>query len=164
MHLFDSQFKLHKYATVEEIMDAFCEVRIDTYKKRKMDIINTFTNKLLELSNRAKYIQYILEGKVDLRRKKNKEVDELLLSFGFIRIEESFSYLRKMQMDSVTSENVDKIMRDSKEMQEQLKVLVNTSLRQMWLKDLDNLCHHFAVAGSRQQPVPCQHQRAKQTN
>ena len=40
-------------------------------------------------------------------------------------------------MDSVTEENVDKIMRDSRDMQEQLKVLINTSLKQMWLNDLD---------------------------
>jgi hypothetical protein len=52
-------------------------------------------------------------------------------------LENSFSYLRKMQMDSVTEENVDKIMRDSRDMQEQLKVLINTSLKQMWLNDLD---------------------------
>ena len=137
MHLFDSQFKLHKYTTVEEIMDAFCEVRIDTYKKRKMDIINTLTNKLLELSNRAKYIQFILEGKVDLRRKKNTEVDELLLSFGFIRIEDSFSYLRKMQMDSVTEENVETIMKEKTNMEMELKKIIATSPNKMWQNDLE---------------------------
>jgi DNA topoisomerase-2 len=138
MHLFDSQMRLHKYESVQEIIDAFYEVRIDTYKKRKAAIVNEITNKLLELSNRSKYIQGVLEGTIDLRRKTSKEVDDLLSAFGLTMLENSFSYLRKMQMDSVTSENVDKIMRDSKEMQEQLKVLVNTSLRQMWLNDLDN--------------------------
>jgi DNA topoisomerase-2 len=137
MHLFDSQFKLHKYTTVEEIIDAFCEVRIDTYKKRKMDIINTITNKLLELSNRAKYIQYILEGKVDLRRKKNAEVDELLLSLGFLRIEDSFSYLRKMQMDSVTEENVEMIMKEKSEIEMELKKIIATSPNKMWQNDLE---------------------------
>jgi DNA topoisomerase-2 len=137
MHLFDSQFKLHKYTTVEEIIDAFCEVRIDTYKKRKMDIINTLTNKLLELSNRAKYIQFILEGKVDLRRKKNAEVDELLLSLGFIRIEDSFSYLRKMQMDSVTEENVETIIKEKSNMEMELKKIIATSPNKMWQNDLE---------------------------
>ena len=138
MHLFDSQMRLHKYESVQEIIDAFYEVRIDTYKKRKAAIVNEITNKLLELSNRSKYIQGVLDSKIDLRRKTSKEVDDLLSAFGLTMLENSFSYLRKMQMDSVTSENVDKILKETKEMQDQLKVLINTSLKQMWLNDLDN--------------------------
>ena len=138
MHLFDSQMRLHKYESVQEIIDAFYEVRIETYKKRKAAIVNEITNKLLELSNRSKYIQGVLDSKIDLRRKTSKEVDDLLSAFGLTMLENSFSYLRKMQMDSVTSENVDKILKETKEMQDQLKVLINTSLKQMWLNDLDN--------------------------
>ena len=145
MHLFDYQMRLHKYETVQEIIDAFYEVRIDTYKKRKAAIVNEITNKLLELSNRSKYIQGVLDGHIDLRRKTSKEVDDLLSAFGLTMLENSFSYLRKMQMDSVTSENVDKILKETREMQEQLKVLVNTSLKQMWLNDLDNFEKKYIV-------------------
>jgi len=145
MHLFDAHMRLHKYETVQEIIDAFYDVRMDTYKKRKAAIVNEITNKLLELSNRSKYIQGVLDGTIDLRRKTSKEVDDLLSAFGLTMLENSFSYLRKMQMDSVTSENVDKIMRDSRDMQEQLKILVNTSLKQMWLNDLDNFEKKYTV-------------------
>jgi len=100
--------------------------------------VNEITNKLLEFSNRSKYIQGVLDSKIDLRRKTSKEVDDLLSAFGLTMLENSFAYLRKMQMDSVTSENVDKILKETKEMQDQLKVLINTSLKQMWLNDLDN--------------------------
>jgi DNA topoisomerase-2 len=137
MHLFDSEMRLHKYETIQEIIDAFYEVRMKTYGKRKAAILNDITNKLMELSNRSKYIQGVLEGKIDLRNKKSQEVDDLLASFGLTMLENSFSYLRKMQMDSVTSENVDKILKDTRSMQEQLKTLINTSLKQMWLNDLD---------------------------
>ena len=145
MHLFDYQMRLHKYESVQEIIDAFYEVRMDTYKKRKSAIVNEITNKLLELSNRSKYIQGVLDGQIDLRRKTSKEVDDLLSTFGLTMLENSFSYLRKMQMDSVTEENVDKIMRDSREMQERLKILVNTSLKQMWLNDLENFEKKYVV-------------------
>jgi DNA topoisomerase-2 len=145
MHLFDSQMRLHKYESVQEIIDAFYEVRIETYKKRKAAIVNEITNKLLELSNRSKYIQGVLDDIIDLRRKTSKEVDDLLSAFGLTMLENSFSYLRKMQMDSVTSENVDKILKETKEMQEQLKVLINTSLKQMWLNDLDNFEKKYVI-------------------
>jgi DNA topoisomerase-2 len=151
MHLFDSQMRLHKYESVQEIIDAFYEVRIETYKKRKAAIVNEITNKLLELSNRSKYIQGVLDGTIDLRRKTSKEVDDLLSAFGLTMLENSFSYLRRMQMDSVTSENVDKILKETKEMQEQLKVLVNTSLKQMWLNDLDNFEKKYVVYKSQRE-------------
>lgn len=145
MHLFDSDMRLHKYETVQEIIDAFYEVRMKTYGKRKTAMVNEITNKLMELSNRSKYIVGVLEGTIDLRRKSSKEVDDLLSTFGLTMLENSFSYLRKMHMDSVTEENVDKIMKDTKEMQEQLKILVNTSLKQMWLNDLNNFEKKYTI-------------------
>jgi len=137
MHLFNAQFKLHKYGTVEEIMDDFYQVRLDTYNKRKMERIQLLTNKLVELSNRAKYIQYLLIDKIDLRRKKNAEVDDLLLSSGFIKIDDSFSYLRKMQMDSVTEENAAAIMKEKTDMEQELKTIIATSPNEMWQTDLE---------------------------
>ena len=145
MHLFDSEMRLHKYESVQEIIDAFYEVRMKTYGKRKAAIVKDITNKLMELSNRSKYIQYILTDKIDLRNKKNKEVDELLESVGLTMLDNSFSYLRKMQMDSVTFENVDKIIKDTSAMQSQLKTIVNTSLKQMWLNDLDVFEKQYVV-------------------
>jgi DNA topoisomerase-2 len=138
MHLFDDKFKLHKYTTIEEIIDAFYKVRLEIYNKRKNNIIHIITNKLLELSNRAKYIQYILEGKIDLRNKKNTEVDDLLSSVGLVKLENSYTYLRKMQMDSVTKENAESIMKEKTDMEIELKTITNTSPTKMWQNDLDN--------------------------
>ena len=137
MHLFDADLKLHKYESVEEIIDAFYQVRLETYKKRKSQQIDALQRVLMELGNRAKFIQGLLDGTIDLRRKKNDEVDQLLTSLGFGKIEDSFSYLRKMHTDSVTEENVAKIMKEKAEMETNLKMLIATSFTKMWLNDLE---------------------------
>ena len=137
MHLFDADLKLHKYETVEEIIDAFYYVRLETYKKRKAQQIDALQLLLLELGNRAKFIQGMLDGAIDLRRKKNDEVDALLTSLGFRKMEDSFSYLRRMAADSVTEENVAKIMGEKAEMESKLKTLIATSFTKMWSNDLD---------------------------
>jgi DNA topoisomerase-2 len=137
MHLFDADLKLHKYESVEEIIDAFYAVRLETYKKRKSQQIDGLQRVLMELGNRAKFIQGLLDGTIDLRRKKNDEVDQLLTSLGFGKIEDSFSYLRKMHTDSVTEENVAKIMKEKAEMETNLKTLIATSFTKMWLNDLE---------------------------
>jgi len=137
MHLFDADLKLHKYETVEEIIDAFYYVRLEMYKKRKAQQTNTLQLLLMELGNRAKFIQGMLDGAIDLRRKKNDEVDALLTSLGFHKMDDSFGYLRRMAADSVTEENVAKIMGEKAEMESKLKMLIATSFTKMWSNDLD---------------------------
>jgi DNA topoisomerase-2 len=137
MHLFDADLKLHKYESVEEIIDAFYCVRLETYKKRKAQQIDALQLLLMELGNRAKFIQGMLDGTIDLRRKKNDEVDALLTSLGFRKMEDSFGYLRRMAADSVTEENVAKIMGEKAEMESKLKTLIATSFTKMWSNDLD---------------------------
>jgi len=153
MHLFDANLKLHKYETVPEIIDAFYEIRMATYQKRKEQQTRELQTSLVELENRAKYIQGMLDGKIDLRRKKNQEVDDLLTSLGFGKIEDSFGYLRRMQTDAVTEENVAKIMRDRAEMEIALKALIATSFTKMWLNDLEIFENKYVVYKTQREKI-----------
>jgi DNA topoisomerase-2 len=139
MHMFNKDCKLRKYATVEEIIDDFYDVRLETYSKRKKHLIKDLENKLIKLSNRARYIQKNLDGTIDLRRKKADEVNALLTGMEFAKIDGDFKYLIKMPMDSVTQENVDKIMKEKSDAETELDVLKNTTLEKMWLSELDTL-------------------------
>ena len=143
MHLFDSNFKLHKYATVEEIIDGFFTVRMDTYGKRKAYLVKDMEKKLVRLSNRARYIQENLKGTIDLRRKTAVQVTELLTSMSFVTIDDDFKYLIKMPMDSVTQENVDSIMKEKETTQMELEKLKATPLEKMWLDELITLEAHY---------------------
>ena len=139
MHMFNKDCKLRKYATVEEIIDDFYDVRLETYSKRKKHLIKDLENKLVKLSNRARYIQKNLDGTIDLRRKKADEVNALLTGMEFVKIDGDFKYLIKMPMDSVTQENVDKIMKEKGDAETELDVLKKTTLEKMWLSELDTL-------------------------
>jgi len=139
MHMFNSDFKLHKYATVEEIIDDFYTVRMQTYQKRKDYLINNMRKLLVKLSNRAKYILANLDGSVDLRRKSAVQVTELLESLAFDKIDDDYKYLIKMPMDSVTNENVTNILKEKEQTEAELAVLISTSLEKMWMTELENL-------------------------
>jgi DNA topoisomerase-2 len=142
MHLFDADCKLHKYASVEEIIADFYKVRYAMYEKRKAAQILLMQRKLQKLSNRAKYIQYVLTDKIDLRRKKSVEIDALLEKFEFDRLtdsgssEDSYKYLVKMPMDSVSQENVDRIMKEKGDTEMELTELIGTSVERIWLNEL----------------------------
>ena len=91
------------------------------------------------LSNKAKYIQENLAGTIDLRRKKQDEITKMLEDKGYDKKDDDYKYLVKMPMDSVTEENVVKLMKEFEENKAHLEKLQKTTKHQMWIEDLDAL-------------------------
>lgn len=139
MHMFNSEFKLHKYSTIEEIIDDFYGVRLGVYQKRKAYLVEDMEKKLIRLSNRARYIQETLNGTIDLRRKTAEQVSTLLTGMKFALIDGDYKYLIKMPMDSVTQENVANIMKEKENTEAELALLKSTTLEKMWIHELDVL-------------------------
>ena len=141
MHLFDSTEKLKLYNSIESIIDDYYTPRLQLYQKRKTYIISKIQNELKLLSNRAKYINETLNGTIDLRNKKKNVIIELLesKSYDIINNDNEFKYLTKMPMDSVSSENVDKLMKETGEKKVLLKNIIETTPEQLWLHDLNYL-------------------------
>lgn len=153
MHMFDSNIRLKKYKGVREIIDDFYHVRLGLYVKRKAFMVEQLQYKLLKLSNKAKYIEENLKGTVDLRKKTYAQVDELLTTHKYDKIDGDYKYLTKMPMDSVTDENVEHIMKDKDNAQHELDVLMKTSEQQMWLGELDVLESKYAEFKTKREKI-----------
>ena len=139
MHLFDAHRKLHKYGSIEEIIDAFFITRLDMYIKRKAALVAAMRALLVRLSNRARYILEVLSGVVDLRKKTNQQVVEMLEGFRYDKIDGDYKYLIKMPMDSVTEEHVAKIVQEKADTERELEALLATTVEQIWLRELEQL-------------------------
>ena len=141
MHLFDANDTLHKYEKVSEIIDAYYEVRLKLYGTRKNYMIDALERELVLLSNKAKYIQENLDGTIDLRKKKKDQVVAMLEEKDYDKIDddEEYKYLVKMPMDSVTEENVEKLLKEKGNKEAELKIVQNTTIHQMWKSELDSL-------------------------
>ena len=141
MHLFDSNDTLQKYERVTDIIDTYYEVRLKMYKERKDYMIDAIEKELILLSNKAKYIKENLDGTIDLRKKKKEQVVEMLELKGYDKLEndEDYKYLVKMPMDSVTEENVEKLLNDKSNKETELEQIKNTTINKMWINELNNL-------------------------
>jgi DNA topoisomerase-2 len=139
IHMFNAERKLKKYEHVEQLIDDYFNVRYEAYGRRKHKLIEEMANRALLLTNKARYIEYVLIDKIDLRRKTGDAVNGMLFANGFDKIDGDYKYLVKMPMDSVTSENVEKLRRERDETLRELEVLKQTTLEQMWLRELDAL-------------------------
>jgi len=139
MYMFDGEDKLAKYHTAEDVMDAYVPIRLKTYQTRKEAQLEALNNELTELSNKAKFINYNLIDKIDLRRKTDEQVNAILEGFKFDKKDGSYSYLRKMPMDTVTQEKVDKLLRERDDKSNELQELQAKTEKQIWLEELQIL-------------------------
>ena len=146
MNLFNSDDKLKKYNTVNEIIDDFFIVRLGYYGSRKAYLIDVLEKELVILSNKARYIQEVLNGSVDLRKKKKDAIITMLEDKGYSKIfsdnnvlDEEYKYLVRMPMDSVSEENIDKLNGEFKKKSDELEKIKATTCQQMWSSELDAL-------------------------
>ena len=141
MYLFDADDKLKKYDTVEDIIKDYYGTRIKMYRKRIDYIIDMLKQELVTLSNKAKYIMETLEGTIDLRRKKKQAIMDLLIGKEYDMIEDDveFKYLVKMPMDSVSEENVEKILKLKGDKQAELEKYYKMTPQVLWKEELTHL-------------------------
>ena len=147
MHLFDSQDQLKKYANVRDIVLDYYATRLDLYGKRKTHQLAAMAAELRVLSNKARYIQELLDGSIDLRRKRGDELTAMLQSKGYDAINQGdrsegggdYKYLLKLPMDSVSEENVQKLLKEKEQKDAHHAALQGTSIEQLWLADLAEL-------------------------
>ena len=104
-------------------------------------MIAALEKELVLLSNKARYIQENLVGTIDLRKKKKEQVIELLSNKGYdiIDNDEEYKYLTKMPMDSVTEENVEKLLKDKGNKEVDLETVKNKTINKMWIEELEVL-------------------------
>jgi DNA topoisomerase-2 len=139
IHMFNGLRKLKKYEHVEQLIDDYFSVRYEAYHRRKLAMIEEMSNRARLLTNKARYVEYVLIDRIDLRRKSAEAVTTMLTANSFDTIDGDFKYLVKMPMDSVTSENVEKLRNERDATLRELEVLKQTTLEQMWLRELDVL-------------------------
>ena len=82
-----------------------------------------------------------LKGTIDLRRKKKDQIIDMLVKkkYDVIDDDNDFKYLVKMPMDSVSEENVERLLNDKDVKSKELEIVRETTERQMWLKELKTL-------------------------
>jgi DNA topoisomerase-2 len=144
MNLFNSEDKLVKYNTISDIIENYYLTRYIHYQSRKEYLINKLEQELKILRNKSRYIQEILNDTIDLRRKSEEQVNDMLSSCKYETISDSYNYLTDMKMSSVCNENVINLNSKYADKEEELEKLMNTTIENMWLNELQILEVEYA--------------------
>lgn len=145
MNLFNSKEQLRKYENYYDIIHDYTPTRLKYYILRKNNQQRELEEELTIITNKVKYIKLTLDGKIDMRRKKKEEIVTMLEMYELERKENTFNYLIKMAMDSVSDENVEKMMDEFNNKTRLLEEIKKTSIYDMWLKELDELSNVLSL-------------------
>lgn len=80
---FDPQGRITKYASITAIMEEFYAYRLRFYQLRKDHMLEELNKELKKLSNQAKFVQMIIDGKLTISRKKKSVLIAELKQLGF---------------------------------------------------------------------------------
>lgn len=143
MYLLNAEGRIQKYNSVYEIIDYYYSIRLEYYIKRKQAMIEQLRYEMLILSNKAKFISFVKDGKIDQKvmteksltaaLQKDFDVDPRSTSQSDLG---KYEYLVDMGYRSFTNENKKKMQEAVKAKEIELKELERTSPEQMWITDL----------------------------
>ncbi|PWN50958.1 type II DNA topoisomerase [Violaceomyces palustris] len=167
MVLFDSDGKIKKYNTPEEILDDFYLLRLSFYQKRKDLLVDELKFSYEKLSNQARFIQMVISRQLVISNRKRADIVADLRKHDFKPIPKKrkakvagdvdnadatddeddadealasndFDYLLSMSLYNLTKEKVDKLMKEREEKETELQLLIGRTPQNLWDEDLGN--------------------------
>jgi DNA topoisomerase-2 len=138
MHAFNHRGQITKYATRNEILKEYADVRLRLYETRRQHQMKALRDELPYHSNVVRFIEDQIsdDPKVDLRRKTRALCDEILTKEKYAKIDDSYDYILKLPVSSFTAEQIDKHAKKLETLHQQIADLESKSAADLWLEDL----------------------------
>ena len=83
MVLFDQHGRLRRYDSVAAIMDDFCAVRLDGYKRRKVEQVRRCRSELSRISSKCRFILAVVSEQLRIRGVPRADLVAALISGGY---------------------------------------------------------------------------------
>lgn len=144
MHAFDSTGKIKKYSSELEILEEFFQVRMSYYAKRKEQKLADLENDIEDLDSRMKFILCVIDGEMKILNEKYDSIEKQLISLGFKKKNDTYDYLIKLPIHSLTLEKKEELLNQYTEKDSQYKKLKKKTIQDLYLHDLDELVKHLA--------------------
>ena len=135
--------KLKIFESAEDILKYFVDFRLTYYEKRKEYQLQTLLQELRVLGNRGKFIKLILDGKLVVNNTTKSEIITQIEQNNFDKVDDSYDYLLRMPIYSLTKEVFDKLKSDFTSKKEEIEVLKSKEPKELYLKDLNELKKNF---------------------
>jgi len=135
----DETGKLRIFDKVEDIVKYFVQIRLGWYEKRKSYMISRLEKEAMVLSNKARFIKDIIDGKLKVNNVPKKNIVLYLQKASYDEVDGSYNYLLNMPIYSLTKERFDELIKQVEEKKAELEIIKKTESKDMYLTDLETL-------------------------
>lgn len=135
----DENGKLKIFDSPDDIIKYFVIFRLSYYDKRKAYLLDRMRHELKILSNRGRFIKAILDGKLEVKNIPKDKIIKDIENFGLDKIDDSYDYLLRMPIWSLTKEMYEKLKEDFKIKKDEIEKLIAVDPKDMYINDLGEL-------------------------
>lgn len=135
----DENGDLKIFSGALEIIQYFVKFRLTYYVKRKAFLIDRLSQELMVLSNKARFIKMIIEGKLKINNVPRKQIVLALQTDDFDEINGSYNYLLSLPIHTLTKETYEDLLSDMHTKEKELESIKAKEPSQMYRDDLQEL-------------------------
>ena len=131
--LLDENHKLKNFQNKNEVIEYFTLYRLSIYTERKKKLVKILEERIKKNDELVKFIELVCKGKLKIRNRAKADIkvdmDGYKLPMELI----------STPMSKVTIEERDELLKQNEAMKKELEYIKNTTEKQMYLNDLNNL-------------------------
>jgi DNA topoisomerase-2 len=135
----DENGKLIIFKSTTELINYFVKFRLSFYDKRKAKLIEILLEQHKTMSNRAKFIKMIIDGKLKVSNRPKADIIEDMEKAKFEKKEDAFDYLLNMSIYSMTKERYEELLKQIAENEIELTRIESILPKDMYRDDLKEL-------------------------
>lgn len=133
----DENNRVREFNSIQEILDAFIDLRLKYYDKRKAWLLDSLKDKLTTLASKYLFVKGIVDGEIVVNKKKKDEIVAQLEKIEKIKkVNGSYDYLLNMAIHSLTKERLDELKKLIEDGKSEYAKIKTTTIQEMWLSDL----------------------------
>ena len=133
----DENNRVREFNSIQEILDAFIDLRLKYYDKRKAWLLDSLKDKLTTLASKYLFVKGIVDGEIVVNKKKKDEIVAQLEKIEKIKkVNGSYDYLLNMAIHSLTKERLDELKKLIEDGKSEYAKIKTTTIQEMWSSDL----------------------------
>ena len=122
---------------VKEIINLFCAFRMKLYEKRKKRQLEVARHSHLVASQKFSFLSAVMNDELVVHRRKKDEIEDDMQAMEFVKLDDSFDYLLRLNILSFTEEKLKTLKDEIEKISGHIESLESTLPADMWKDELE---------------------------
>ena len=139
MNYYSVDGKITRSTDPNDILRQYMQERMKKYTERKAYILKHLSQECLILKNKIRFINETIDHTIKIYRVAKKDIEEQLKKRNYITCDNSYDYLLRMPIYSLTKEKIDELNTKHKNMMDEMNVLKNKDNSELLYDDMKSV-------------------------